>query len=118
MKDVYVNQLKEEDLKNLHSRIQLCIEYKGKIVPVDFAIQTPVLRYKPENSKPYLTMFLRNFSCSIGKADDQVKTNIRQIYRDFMLEVFENTDYEVEAMVYDAKVKERNSKNVILKNED
>lgn len=113
MKDVYVNQLTDEDFNELYNRIQLYIDYKGQIVPVDYAIQTPVKRFKKEGTKPYLTLFLRNFSCSVGKADEQVKTNIKQIYRDYMLEIFEGTDYELEATAYDNKVKEKAAKRAL-----
>ena len=113
MKDVYVNQLKEEDFKELFNRIKLYVNINGKIIPVDYAIQTPIQRYKLEGSRPYLTLFLRNFTCSVGKADEQVKTNIKQIYRDYMLEIFEGTDYAIEAAAYDNKVKERETNKAL-----
>ena len=107
MANEYVNQLEKEDFIELFNRIKLFIEYQGRIIPVDYAIQTPTQRFKLENSKPYLTLFLRDFSCSVGKAEEKVKTDIKRIYRNFMLERFEETNYAEDSVAYDEKQKER-----------
>ena len=109
-KNFYVNQLNNDDINDLFNLLKLYINLNGKKVPIDYAIQTPNCRFKIENSKPYTTLFLRDFTCYVSNADVQTKNNIKEVYRAFMSKIFEGTTYDEEAILYDNRVAERNAK--------
>ena len=108
-KDFYVNHLTDAEINELFSKLQLFIELDGKKVKVDYAIQTPTKRIKLEGSKPYTTLFLRDFTCYLSNASVQTKANIKAVYRNLMSTIFEGTNYDAEAAEFDAKVAERNA---------
>ena len=109
-KNFYVNQLNDEDINEIFSRLKLILDLNGKKFRIDYAIQTPKGRYKLENTHPYCTLFLKDFTCYISNADLQVKTNIKRFYRNFMLNMFEGTTYAEEAEAFDVRAAERNAK--------
>lgn len=111
-KDFYVNHLLESDIYELFSQLQLFIELNGKKIKVDYAIQTPTKRIKLEGTKPYTTLFLKDFTCYISNAEAQTKANINEIYRNFMRNIFERTNYDIHAAEYDAKVAEKQAKSL------
>ena len=113
-KNYYVNQLDEQHIAELFSRVKVHVEYNGEKFPVDYVVYTPKGKFKINNSKPYCTLFLKDFSCSMSGAPRETKENIQKIYRKFMLEVFEGTDYAANAKEYDIKKEERLSAKTLL----
>ena len=87
----------------LFSRIQLLVEQNNKIIRVEYDLATPTRRIKLEGTKPFCTIFLRDYSCSITYCQgDKLKEKIRNIYREFMLEKF-GEEYHKDALAYDER---------------
>ena len=103
----YINQLNEQHIAELYSRIKVHLEYKGEKYPVDYVIFTPNVKFKVNNTKTYCTLFLKDFTCSMSRAPKESKEGIQKIYRQFMLEVFEGTNYKADAEEFDIRKAER-----------
>ena len=111
----YVSQLTEEDYAELFNRISLKVNLANQNVRIDYAFMGNSKRIKqsPE-AKPYTTIFIEDFICRLSNAPEETKERVRQIYRNFMLERFEGTDYATEAAEYD----ERRQLRLEAKNSD
>ena len=104
----YVSQLVEEDYDELFKRISLIVEYNNQEIRIDYSFtgNEKSIKKSPE-SKPYTTIFIEDFTCRLYGAPEKSKENIRRIYRNFMLERFEGTDYAEEAEAYDERRRQR-----------
>lgn len=100
-KNYYVNQLTTEDFMELFKRITLLVEQNDRIIRVEYCIQTPTRRIVLAGTKPFCTLFLKDFTCSLTSCQSKsVKEQVKQIYKDFMLERFKGTNYENEFNAY------------------
>ena len=104
----YVSQLVEEDYDELFERICLKVRFREQEVRIDYSILGNEKRIKksPE-SKPYTTIFIEDFNCRLYSAPEESKKQVREIYRNFMLERFAGTDYAEEAAAYDERRRQR-----------
>ena len=97
----YVSQLTADDYDELFERIVLKVRFNNQEVKIDYAFMGNS-RVKPSpEAKPYTTIFIHDFSCSLSNAPEETKQAVRTIYRNFMLERFNGTTYAEEAKAFD-----------------
>ena len=99
----YTNQLTDTDFENIFEEIVLLKEKDGKTYRIDYDIVCNNRKIKRNDKSAYLTLFIRDFSCSMAHANSTLKRNVELKYIDYMLRRFEGTNYE-------AELREANSK--------
>ena len=102
---MYISQLEVEDIRKLYTLIKL-YDKNDPTKRLHYKVISDIFIYNPKKLKPTETLFIRNFSCSLPKADRETIDKINAVYRAYMASRFD--DYQDNLQVY---LDRKNSKN-------